>query len=124
LFRKEEERLGALAKKEKRVLQHNLRVVAGVYSACTIPRLCALANGITPPTLEAQVSELVANGSVHAKVNRPAGVVHFGKRRPPTEVLSDWASDMDGCLNKVEMVVHLLRKEEQMAAALARAQKA
>jgi len=106
-----------LAVLEKRVLQHNIRVLAGVYSHATLTRLCALSS-VSPPTLEAQLSELVANGSVAAKIDRPGGVVQFGVKRQPTEVLSDWASDVDSCLGKLEMVVHLVRKEEQMAKAL------
>ena len=104
----------------KRVLQHNLRTVAGAYAAARLARLSALV-GVDGATLEAQLSELVAKGALVARMDRPAGVVSFRKRQPPAEVLDAWASDLGECLEKVERVVHLLRKEEQLAAAVAKA---
>lgn len=99
---------------EKRIAQHNLRVAARVYSRVSLSRLGNVV-GLDAPTLEAQLSELVATKQVAAKVDRPAGVVSFGARRAATEVLSDWTSDLDKALGRIEQVCHLISKETQKA---------
>jgi 26S proteasome regulatory subunit N5 len=100
----------------KRVLQHNLRTIARAYSCARLERLQAL-TGVNGATLEAQLSELVARGALAAKIDRPAGTVSFRARAPAVQVLDAWASDLGECLERVERVVHLLRKEEQLAEA-------
>ena len=103
----------------KRILQHNLRTLAGAYTAARLERLQALV-GVDGPTLEAQLSELVAKGAVCARIDRPAGTVSFRRLAPAVEVLDAWSSDLGQSLDRVERVVHLLRKEEQLAEATAR----
>ena len=100
----------------KRVLQHNLRTIARAYSCARLERLQAL-TGVNGATLEAQLSELVARGALAARIDRPAGTVSFRARAPAVQVLDAWASDLGECLERVERVVHLLRKEEQLAEA-------
>jgi 26S proteasome regulatory subunit N5 len=102
----------------KRVLQHNLRTLAGAYSCARLARLEAL-TGVGAAVLEAQLSELVASGAVYARINRPAGVANFRRSAPAVQVLDAWSSDLGECLERVERVVHLLRKEEQLAEAAA-----
>ena len=100
----------------KRVLQHNLRTIAAAYSRARLERVQALP-GVNGATLEAQLSELVARGALAARIDRPAGTVSFRARAPAVQVLDAWASDLGECLERVERVVHLLRKEEQLAEA-------
>ncbi len=100
----------------KRLLQHNLRVIGGVYSRATLARLCQL-TAVDSPTLEAQLCELVAKKAVAARIDRPAGTVDFGEQKTAVDTLSGWASDVNSCMARVEKVVHLLRKEQQQAAA-------
>ena len=106
----------------KRLLQHNLRVIGGASSRATLARLCQL-TAVDGPTLEAQLCELVAKKAVAARIDRPAGTVDFGELPLAVDTLSGWASDVNSCMARVEKVVHLLRKEQQQAAA-ARKQRA
>lgn len=57
---------------------------------------------------------MAANGDVHLKINRPAGIVVFSKSRPVEEVLSDWASDIDSLMNVMESTCHLIRRENMV----------
>lgn len=102
----------------KRVVQHNLRVLAGAYSRCRFARLSELL-GLDAPTTEAMVSELVSSGAVYAKMDRPAGIVVFEKPRAATAVLTDWARDLDEVLTLIDKTTHLIGKETLMAAAKA-----
>jgi 26S proteasome regulatory subunit N5 len=107
----------------KRVVQHNLRVVAAAYSRCRFARLAALL-GLDAPTTEAMVSELVSGGDIYAKMDRPAGVVVFEKPRPATAVLTDWARDLDEVLSLIDKTTHIISKEVLVAAAKAGAARA
>ena len=90
--------------------QHNLRVIAKAYSRVTFPRLCSLL-GLEADTTEAMLAELVSDGTLYAKVDRPAGVVAFARPQPPVETLRAWASDIAGVLNLLETTTHLIQKE-------------
>ena len=94
----------------KRVVQHNIRVIAKAYSRCTFSRLAQILS-LDAPTTEAMVSELVSNGSIFAKIDRPAGIVVFARPRPATEVLSDWAADLNQVLTLLDNATHLISKE-------------
>jgi hypothetical protein len=94
----------------KRVVQHNLRVVAKAYSRCRFARLAQLL-GLDGATTEAMVSELVSAGAIYARMDRPAGLVVFARPRPATEVLTEWASDLDQVLSLVDKATHLINKE-------------
>ena len=62
-------------------------------------------------TTEAMVSELVSAGAIYARMDRPAGLVVFARPRPATEVLTEWASDLDQVLSLVDKATHLINKE-------------
>ncbi len=94
----------------KRIVQHNIRVCAGAYARMRFARLCSVLN-IDAGTTEAMVSELVSSKGIWARIDRPAGVVVFERPRPATEVLTDWAGDLEQILGLVEKTTHLIQKE-------------
>jgi 26S proteasome regulatory subunit N5 len=94
----------------KRIVQHNIRVISKAYSRCTFSRLAQILT-LDAPTTEAMVSELVSNGSIYAKIDRPAGIVVFARPRPATEVLTDWATDLNQVLSLLDNATHLISKE-------------
>jgi hypothetical protein len=63
------------------------------------------------PTTEAVTSELVSNKSIYARIDRPSGIVVFGKPRPAADVLSEWSRDLETVLTLVETTTHLIHKE-------------
>ena len=98
----------------KRVIEHNVRVVAKYYTRIQIPRLTELLD-LSEDETEKYISELVTSKTVYARIDRPARVVTFRKTRDADEVLNEWSSDMRSLLGHLERIDHLITKEEMMA---------
>lgn len=98
----------------KRVIEHNVRVVAKYYTRIRMPRLCQLLD-LEEEETERYLSQLVTDATVYARIDRPARVVAFAKARGPDEVLNEWSGDMRSLLGLLERIDHLITKEEMMA---------
>ncbi|KAK6433298.1 proteasome regulatory particle subunit [Oleoguttula sp. CCFEE 5521] len=98
----------------KRVIEHNVRVVAKYYTRITFPRLTALLD-LPAKETEKYISELVVNKTIYARIDRPAQVVTFEKKRDADEVLNEWSGNMKSLLGLLERIDHLITKEEMMA---------
>jgi 26S proteasome regulatory subunit N5 len=98
----------------KRVIEHNVRVVAKYYTRIQIPRLTELLD-LTEDETEKNISELVSAKTIYAKIDRPARVVTFSKPRDADDVLNEWSGNMKSLLGLLERVDHLITKEEMMA---------
>lgn len=55
---------------------------------------------------------MVSDGSVYAKMDRPADTVRFFAKQTPEAILTDWAADIDKLLHLVETTTHLINKEK------------
>ncbi len=97
----------------RRIIQHNIRVVSLYYKRIHGVRLAQLL-GLDANRLEKELSSMVSDGSVYAKIDRPKDIVRFSATKTPEAVLSDWAADIDKLLNLVETTVHLIHKENMM----------
>ncbi|CAM9284286.1 unnamed protein product [Chrysoparadoxa australica] len=93
-----------------RIVQHNIRVASGYYKQISMKRLAQLL-GLDEDATESHMSEMVSEGSLHARINRPAGVVSFVCAKPSEEILSEWNSDICTLLQLVETTAHLISKE-------------
>ncbi|CAN9312359.1 unnamed protein product [Alternaria alternata] len=98
----------------KRVIEHNVRVVAKYYTRIQIPRLTELLD-LTEDETEKNISELVSAKTIYAKIDRPARIVTFSKPRDADDVLNEWSGNMKSLLGLLERVDHLITKEEMMA---------
>ncbi|KAI6250829.1 26S proteasome non-ATPase regulatory subunit 12 [Erysiphe necator] len=98
----------------KRVIEHNVRVVAKYYTRIQVPRLCQLLD-LDEDETEKYISHLVTNKTVYAKIDRPARIVNFAKPRDADEVLNEWSANMRNLLGLLERIDHLITKEEMMA---------
>jgi 26S proteasome regulatory subunit N5 len=98
----------------KRVIEHNVRVVAKYYTRIRMPRLTQLLD-LTEDETEKYISELVTAKTVYAKIDRPARIVNFAKSRDADEVLNEWSANMKSLLGHLERIDHLITKEEMMA---------
>ncbi|KAH3668506.1 hypothetical protein OGAPHI_002260 [Ogataea philodendri] len=101
---------------QKRVIEHNLRVVSKYYSSIRLGRLCELLQ-LEQKDVELNIIELVSNGVIYAKINRPSKVVSFIKVKNENEYLNEWSSNIDQLLGSIETIEHLINKEEMMYAA-------
>lgn len=93
-----------------RVNEHNVMVVAKYYSRITTARLAELLD-LGAEETEKHLSEMVVSGAVAAKIDRPAGLVHFGKRQEPEELLNGWAGNISKLLGLVEKSCQQISKE-------------
>lgn len=98
----------------KRVIEHNVRVVARYYTRIQMGRLTQLLD-LDEDETESYISQLVTAKTVYAKIDRPARVVSFAKTRDADEVLNEWSGSMKGLLGLLERIDHLITKEEMMA---------
>jgi len=96
-----------------RIIQHNLRIISLYYRQIHISRLAQLLS-LDIPTTEKHVSQMVSNGTLYAKMDRPSDIVRFVKKRSEEEILSDWAGDIKGLLNLVEETTYLIQKEKMV----------
>jgi 26S proteasome regulatory subunit N5 len=100
-----------------RIIQHNIRVVSQYYRRIHGARLAQLLQ-LPAARVEAEISSMVAQGTLYARMDRPADVVRFAPPQAPEEILTDWASDIDQLLHLVETTTHLIHKEKMTTAAL------
>ncbi|KAL3419943.1 26s proteasome non-atpase regulatory subunit 12 [Phlyctema vagabunda] len=98
----------------KRVIEHNVRVVAKYYTRIQMSRLTQLLD-LTEDETEKYISELVTAKTVFAKIDRPARIVNFSKPRDADDILNEWSGNMKSLLGLLERVDHLITKEEMMA---------
>jgi 26S proteasome regulatory subunit N5 len=98
----------------KRVIEHNVRVVAKYYTRIHTTRLTELLD-LAPEETEKYISELVTAKTIYARIDRPAGIVNFAKPRDADDVLNEWSWNMKSLLGLLERIDHLITKEEMMA---------
>ncbi|KAK4192542.1 PCI domain-containing protein [Podospora australis] len=98
----------------KRVIEHNVRVVAKYYTRIRMERLTQLLD-LTADETEKYISELVTSKTVYAKIDRPARIISFAKPRDADDILNEWSFNMKSLLGLLERVDHLITKEEMMA---------
>ena len=65
---------------QKRIIEHNLRVINKFYQSIRLDRLAQLLQ-LSVDEAELYVSELVNQGMIVAKINRPQGLVKFDKTK-------------------------------------------
>lgn len=114
---------------QKRVIEHNLRIISKYYSFIELKRVAQLLQLDVAET-ETNISSLVNQGMISGKINRPQGIVKFEKTGTSAglgqlgqlangaddmnELLNNWVYDIDKLLEEVDSIGHLINKEEMM----------
>lgn len=98
----------------KRVIEHNVRVIAKYYTRVHFSRLTSLLD-LPAQETEKYISDLVTSKTIYARIDRPAQIVSFEKKRDADEVLNEWSGNMKSLLGLLERIDHLITKEEMMA---------
>ena len=93
-----------------RVVEYNLQVIAKYYTKIRLCRLAQLLD-LTTDQAEEALADLVVKKTIHARIDRPAGLINFEPRMSDDEVLNQWSNDMSKLLQTVEKVSHLVEKE-------------
>ncbi|EEP75662.1 conserved hypothetical protein [Uncinocarpus reesii 1704] len=98
----------------KRVIEHNIRVIAKYYTRIETDRLTELLD-LNQAETEKYISDLVTSKTIYARIDRPARIVSFAKPRDADDVLNEWSGNMQSLLGLLERIDHLITKEEMMA---------
>ncbi|XP_013402440.1 26S proteasome non-ATPase regulatory subunit 12-like [Lingula anatina] len=98
---------------KKRVVEHNIRVMAKYYTRINMKRMAELLD-LTEAETEEFLSNLVVNKTVQAKIDRLAGIVHFVSAKDPNDILNDWAMNINSLMQLVNKATHLITKEEMV----------
>ncbi|KAI8912094.1 hypothetical protein DFJ77DRAFT_432383 [Powellomyces hirtus] len=98
----------------KRVIEHNIRVVAKYYDRITVKRLTQLLD-LSPPESEEFLSNLVVKKTIWARIDRPAGIVAFQQKRDANTTLNEWSTNITSLLELIVKTTHLITKEEMVA---------
>jgi 26S proteasome regulatory subunit N5 len=61
--------------------------------------------------LEEEISSMVSDGSVYAKIDRPNDIIRFAATKSPDAILTAWSNDISELLTLVEKTAHLITKE-------------
>jgi len=97
----------------KRVVEHNIRVIAGYYDRVTMKRLSQLLD-LPEAEVEKFVSDLVVTKSIWAKIDRPKGIVSFKKHLTPNEALNEWSGNVTELLTLLDRTCHLIHREHMV----------
>ncbi|KAI1909643.1 proteasome regulatory particle subunit [Ophidiomyces ophidiicola] len=98
----------------KRVIEHNIRVIAKYYTRIQTKRLTELLD-LDAAETEKYISDLVTSKTIFARIDRPAGIINFATPRDADDVLNEWSGNMKSLLGLLERIDHLITKEEMMA---------
>ncbi|CAG8521656.1 7151_t:CDS:10 [Ambispora leptoticha] len=97
----------------KRVIEHNIRVVAKYYTRIRTKRLTQLLD-LNDQDTEDFLSKLVVSKTIYAKIDRPDGIVSFAAPKDANTVLNDWSNNVNSLLGLIEKTCHLITKEEML----------
>lgn len=95
---------------EKRVVEHNIRIIALYYRQIRLERMAKLINQSRDET-ERHVSELVNVKMIYAKIDRPQGIVVFREAQNPMDLMENWTSSIQDLLQKIDNVSHQVHRE-------------
>jgi len=94
----------------KRIVQHNIRVLAQFYGRITTARF-AYHLHLEVNVSEVFLSEMVSSKQLFAKIDRPGGIITFAKKLDANDVIHNWSNDIGSLLALVETTTHLINKE-------------
>jgi len=98
---------------KKRVVEHNIRIMATYYTKISLSRMAELL-ALTETEAEDFLSTMVVSKTVEAKTDRLDGVVDFTKHQDPNDMLNSWSNSISQLLSLVMKTTHLVNKEEMV----------
>jgi len=98
---------------KKRVVEHNIRIMATYYTKISLSRMAELL-ALSESEAEDFLSTMVVNKTVEAKTDRLDGIVDFTKHQDPNDMLNSWSHSISELLSLVMKTTHLVNKEEMV----------
>lgn len=96
-----------------RVIEHNVYVASTYYTRITLARLSQILD-MEEEEAEGRLRDMVTGQGLVAKIDRPAGIVRFGEKQGPGELLNVWSSKTEKLLGLVEKTCQQISKECQV----------
>ncbi|XP_077294721.1 regulatory particle non-ATPase 5 [Arctopsyche grandis] len=94
-----------------RVVEHNIRIISMYYTRVRLSHLSKLL-GLGLAEAEEFLCKLVVAGTVKAKTDRPAGIVHFSQNSDVSNCLNSWSTNLIDLMDLINKTTHLINKEE------------
>ncbi|KAF6000883.1 26S proteasome non-ATPase regulatory subunit 12 [Cyanidiococcus yangmingshanensis] len=97
---------------QRRIHEHNLRVIAKYYTRIHLARLASFMEA-DQDDVENMLCEEITSGRVWGRIDRVDGIVTFRRERRPEKIISEWARNVDNVLAAVDRLDELVNKERQ-----------
>ncbi|ALC46766.1 Rpn5 [Drosophila busckii] len=94
-----------------RLIEHNIRIIAMYYSRLHLSRMSELLN-LPTSRCEEYLSKLANSDTIRVKIDRPAGIIYFTTKKSASDILNNWATDVNQLMSLVNKTCHLINKEE------------
>jgi len=89
----------------------NIRIIAMYYSRLHLARMSELLN-LPTSRCEEYLSKLANSDTIRVKIDRPAGIIYFTQKKSASDILNNWATDVNQLMSLVNKTCHLINKEE------------
>lgn len=89
----------------------NIRIIAMYYSRLHLSRMSELLN-LPTNRCEEYLSKLANSDTIRVKIDRPAGIIYFTTKKSASDILNNWATDVNQLMSLVNKTCHLINKEE------------
>jgi len=99
---------------QKEIIRRNVRIIDKYYSRIKLDRLAELLN-INPERCEEEISYMVNNKLIHAKICRIDRIVYFREQKSPSDYLNSWSADIKALCELTEETCHLINREEVLS---------
>ncbi|XP_034661697.1 26S proteasome non-ATPase regulatory subunit 12 [Drosophila subobscura] len=100
-----------IAELKDRLIEHNIRIIAMYYSRLHLARMSELLN-LPASRCEEYLSKLANTDTIRVKIDRPAGIIYFTTKKSASDILNNWATDVNQLMSLVNKTCHLINKEE------------
>lgn len=100
-----------------RLIEHNIRIIAMYYSRIHLQRMSELLN-LPSNRCEEYLSKLANSDTIRVKIDRPVGIIYFTTKKSASDILNNWANDVNQLMSLVNKTCHLINKEECIHSAI------
>ena len=91
-------------------IQHDLSLFEKFFAKIHLKRMSEMTL-IPIDEIETEISDMVVNNYIYARINRIEQIVNFRKKTDHHDVLDNFNYDMDNMLKKIEETCHIINKE-------------
>ena len=95
----------------RRVVEHNVRVIAKYYRRMSIARLSELLS-LSASAVERVVCELVVSGQLYARIDRTLAVISFVPAKDSPNVVNAFRGDVNDILRLIDGAINVIGQEQ------------